>query len=179
MEQGPSTVWGPMQSHWLHCSRAVVPHGTHQGRLGAPQGWTSLWSGGSQGQQCPLRYIEKWAKLICWCQPLSQKISNVPMGTKRLGTIGLGPASNSAASFVWCFKFNTCKIDNVRFSHKSWTAHDFLFWANEHCMPSQWLSQAMSNASFLVWYNIGKSTITVPTFCTFVNRKAFTIGRTV
>jgi hypothetical protein len=32
---------------------------------------------------------EKWAKLIGWYLPLSHKLSNVPTGTKRLGTTGL------------------------------------------------------------------------------------------
>jgi hypothetical protein len=32
---------------------------------------------------------EKWAKLIGWCPPLSHKLSNVPVGTKRLGTTGV------------------------------------------------------------------------------------------
>jgi hypothetical protein len=31
----------------------------------------------------------KWAELIGWCPPLSHKFSNVPVGTKRLGTTGI------------------------------------------------------------------------------------------
>lgn len=32
---------------------------------------------------------KKWVRLIGWCPPLSHKLTNVPVGTKRFGTPGL------------------------------------------------------------------------------------------
>jgi hypothetical protein len=42
---------------------------------------------------------EKWAKLIRWCPPLSHKLSNVPVGTKRLGTTAVNVAVRSVKYF--------------------------------------------------------------------------------
>jgi hypothetical protein len=46
---------------------------------------------------------EKWAKLIGWCPPLSHKLSNVPIITKRLGTMPYVISSQPAREESYCF----------------------------------------------------------------------------